>query len=357
MSPYERLDFADVAVIAAELLGAETHDLLGVLDSDAVIDALAIASTSEDAVEYAAHLMHHLVASRVLPHGGNGLAVVVATEVCRRNGYALELDADVARKHVHDIVNGDATTDDTVRLVARYMRAIGGDVPEPAVEPVHVDVTTDELVQRYLSEIGRYPVLSRDDEVRLAQEIEAGREAQRRLDAGDDDTVGLETAVGRASAAEQAFVQANLRLVVSIAKKFSDRGLSLLELIQEGNVGLMYAVDKYDWRKGFKFSTYATWWIRQSITRALAQRRGSSVATTRAPTRGLQPKIEALLVAFDDDERNVISLLFGLDPKRFRSIDEVARWLGVPADDVAAADAKFRRLLRPPAAGDGDPAG
>ena len=135
--------------------------------------------------------------------------------------------------------------------------------------------TDPDLVKLYLTDIGRYPLLTKDDEVRLAQAIEAGRDAQVIL--GDPD-VTLSPARSRelrrvqkaGVVAETDFVQANLRLVVSIAKKYQSSGLPLLDLVQEGSLGLIHAVEKFDWRKGFKFSTYATWWIRQAITRGIA---------------------------------------------------------------------------------------
>ncbi len=133
----------------------------------------------------------------------------------------------------------------------------------------------EDLVRLYLTDIGQYPLLTKDDEVRLAQAIEAGREADAQLTAAPK---GLTPAKKRelrrttlqGESAQQTFVQSNLRLVVSIAKKYQASGLPLLDLIQEGNLGLMHAVEKFDWRKGFKFSTYATWWIRQAITRGIA---------------------------------------------------------------------------------------
>ncbi len=133
----------------------------------------------------------------------------------------------------------------------------------------------EDLVRLYLTDIGQYPLLTKDDEVRLAQAIEAGREAETEVAKGPK---GLTTArkrelrrsVMEGEQAQQTFVQSNLRLVVSIAKKYQASGLPLLDLIQEGNLGLMHAVEKFDWRKGFKFSTYATWWIRQAITRGIA---------------------------------------------------------------------------------------
>src|SRR3989344_5913989 len=107
--------------------------------------------------------------------------------------------------------------------------------------------TVSDPVRMYLKEIGRIPLLTFDLEISLAKKIEKGDKAAKRT-----------------------LTTSNLRLVVSIAKKYVGRGLTLLDLIQEGNQGLIRAVEKYDWRRGFKFSTYATWWIRQSITRAIA---------------------------------------------------------------------------------------
>jgi RNA polymerase primary sigma factor len=114
----------------------------------------------------------------------------------------------------------------------------------PVTQP---DGGADDAVRNYLKSIGRVRLLTKEDEVRLAKRVEANdMEAKNQL------------------------IEANLRLVVSIAKRYSGRGLTLLDLIQEGNLGLIRAVEKFDWRRGFKFSTYATWWIRQGITRALA---------------------------------------------------------------------------------------
>jgi RNA polymerase primary sigma factor len=137
---------------------------------------------------------------------------------------------------------------------------------------------TSDAVRMYLREIGQVDLLTVDDERRLAQLIEDGKVAASRLDevsesgrtlaAGEDRL--LTRAVSRGERAKSELTQANLRLVVSIAKRYSGRGMQLLDLIQEGNLGLMRAVDKFDHTKGFKFSTYATWWIRQAITRSIA---------------------------------------------------------------------------------------
>ncbi len=138
-----------------------------------------------------------------------------------------------------------------------------------------VERDEEDLVRLYLSDIGQFSLLTKDDEARLAQTIEAGNEARRVLerDRGASDVAArrsLRLQVREGDAATRAFVQSNLRLVVSIAKRYQASGLPLLDLIQEGNLGLIHAVEKFDWRKGFKFSTYATWWIRQAITRGIA---------------------------------------------------------------------------------------
>ena len=132
----------------------------------------------------------------------------------------------------------------------------------------------EDLVRLYLNEIGRYALLTKADEERLGRAVEEGQAAAAELAAD----AGLTPARRRhlralVAAGEQAtteFCQANLRLVVSIAKRYQASGLPLLDLVQEGNLGLLHAVEKFDYKKGFKFSTYATWWIRQAITRGIA---------------------------------------------------------------------------------------
>jgi RNA polymerase sigma factor (sigma-70 family) len=138
-----------------------------------------------------------------------------------------------------------------------------------------VERDEEDLVRLYLTDIGQYPLLTKDDEVRLAQQIEGGNAARADLLTGTKDLPAakkreLRRVAREGDNAQRTFVQSNLRLVVSIAKKYQASGLPLLDLIQEGNLGLMHAVEKFDWRKGFKFSTYATWWIRQAITRGIA---------------------------------------------------------------------------------------
>ena len=145
----------------------------------------------------------------------------------------------------------------------------------------------DDLVRRYLADVGRHSLLTKADEVRLALEVEAGAAARATLEAagaGESRLAGprrseLESAVAAGDEAARTFVTANLRLVVSIAKRYQWSELPLLDLVQEGNLGLMHAVAKFDHRKGFKFSTYATWWVRQAIARGIA----NSARTIRLP--------------------------------------------------------------------------
>ncbi len=141
--------------------------------------------------------------------------------------------------------------------------------PPKAGEP------TLDPVQHYLQEIGRVSLLNAREEVDLAERIERGNLAQVRINETADlppaARFPLDQAIVVANEARRHLIQANLRLVVSIAKKYVGRGLSLLDLIQEGNIGLMRAVEKFDYRKGNRFSTYATWWIRQAVTRSIAE--------------------------------------------------------------------------------------
>lgn len=151
--------------------------------------------------------------------------------------------------------------------------AVARGTPAPASGLVEGGTVAD-LTRRYLREIGRIPLLSAAEEVSVARAIEAGVLAGERLtgiETSNPDYAGLVELMRAGQQAKARLVEANLRLVVSVARRYGRRGLPLLDLIQEGNLGLIRAVERFDYARGFKFSTYATWWIRQAISRALAE--------------------------------------------------------------------------------------
>lgn len=267
--------------------------------------------------------------------------------------------------------------------------------------------SVSDPVRMYLKEIGRIPLLTFDEEIELAKQVEDGK-----------------------AAAKQKLINSNLRLVVSIAKKYIGRGLSLLDLIQEGNQGLIRAVEKYDWRRGFKFSTYATWWIRQSVTRAIADqartiripvhmveninrflrsqrklmqelgreptpeevaqvlgiepekaleiikisqnpasleapvgdeedsRLGDFIHDSSAPTlfdsasrELLKEQVEQVLETLSDREKRVVIERFGLEDGRPKTLEEVGRMFKVTRERIRQIEAKALRKLRHPSRG------
>ena len=149
----------------------------------------------------------------------------------------------------------------------------------------------DEPLKAYLKEIGASELLTFEEEKALARAIEYGAEAKAKLEGGASDVEGrlsLEQAAKVGESARRRMTESNLRLVVSIAKKYQGKGLPLLDLIQEGNLGLLRAVDKYDYRRGFRFSTYATWWIRQGVMRAIDGQGPHDPATSTSQRNGGQ---------------------------------------------------------------------
>jgi RNA polymerase sigma factor (sigma-70 family) len=182
-----------------------------------------------------------------------------------------------------------------------------------------------DLVALYLADIGRHPLLSKDEEVMLAQRIEAGADAREQLDGkvprNGESLRELRRRARDAASARRRFVEANLRLVVSIAKRYRRSGLNFLDLVQEGNLGLMRAVDKFEWRKGFKFSTYATWWIRQAIQRGIA----NTARTIRLPVHA------ANCIARVGGTRARLEAELGRSPSRA----EIADGLELPEDELA----------------------
>jgi RNA polymerase primary sigma factor len=190
--------------------------------------------------------------------------------------------------------------------------------------------TGSDPVRAYLREIGRVSLLSAELEVLCAKRIETGREAAGLLESwrssGAFETVPIaerraaEEDVARGQEAKDLLTEANLRLVVSIAKRYRNRGMAFLDLIQEGNLGLMRAVEKFDYRRGFKFSTYATWWIRQAITRAVADQ----ARTIRIPVHVVETINKVVRV------QRQLSQQLGREP----TIEEIAERIEFPAERV-----------------------
>ncbi|MGH8885190.1 MAG: RNA polymerase sigma factor RpoD [Egibacteraceae bacterium] len=201
----------------------------------------------------------------------------------------------VTTDDVDEALDGLDLADEPVAAVRKLLKAEGIEIldvaptdfdrtPEAAedhrserqrLEEIALRAPTNDPVRMYLKEIGRVPLLTAEEEVDLAKRIEAGLASTRLLttcanEFGEDRCVQLERVERGGQLSKRKLVEANLRLVVSIAKRYVGRGMLFLDLIQEGNLGLIRAVEKFDYTRGYKFSTYATWWIRQAITRAIA---------------------------------------------------------------------------------------
>ena len=182
----------------------------------------------------------------------------------------------------------------------------------------------DDPVRMYLKEIGKVPLLSPEEEIALAQKMSAGNLADEQLEEGEnippEELAQLKALSKAGEKAKQKLAEANLRLVVSIAKRYVGRGMLFLDLIQEGNLGLIKAVEKFDYTKGYKFSTYATWWIRQAITRAIADQ----ARTIRIPVHMVETINKVIRVS-----RQLLQEL-GHDP----SPEEIAEEMNMPVDKV-----------------------
>lgn len=212
----------------------------------------------------------------------------------------MDMVLEYLEKHDVDILHGiPSDTDDTEDLLIENEEDLFMEEEVEIIDDVDVleGVSTEDPVRMYLKEIGNVPLLTTEQEVELAKKVENGDEE-----------------------AKKALTEANLRLVVSIAKKYVGRGMPFLDLIQEGNMGLMKAVDKFDYTKGYKFSTYATWWIRQAITRGIAD----TGRTIRVPVHMVETINKTLRMT-----RALLQEL-GREP----SAEEVAERLNVPVARV-----------------------
>ena len=228
-----------------------------------------------------------------------------------------------------DIVTEDFTND-IPEDMEPAMEEIAEIEEEELVDPNSLvdSFNIDDPVRMYLKEIGRVPLLNADEEVVLATAMSAGRAAQERIDEAaengetipDEELAQLKKDIKEGSKAKQKLAEANLRLVVSIAKRYVGRGMLFLDLIQEGNLGLIKAVEKFDYTKGYKFSTYATWWIRQAITRAIADQ----ARTIRIPVHMVETINKVIRVS-----RQLLQEL-GHDP----SPEEISEEMNMPVDKV-----------------------
>lgn len=243
---------------------------------------------------------------------------------------------DIDDAPIGDALDSD-DEDDGLTAEDREARSVTVPAPKPAKrkrrnkkrrQDTSTVMLTGDPVRMYLKEIGKVDLLSAADEVHLAMKIEAGTEAAEKLNAFHDGEIDLTRAEQRrlnrieqmGLEAKQNLISANLRLVVSIAKRYVGRGMLFLDLIQEGNLGLIRAVEKFDYTKGFKFSTYATWWIRQAITRAIADQ----ARTIRIPVHMVETINKLVRV-----QRALLQDL-GRDP----TPEEIGAEMGMTADRV-----------------------
>ncbi|GAA2470641.1 RNA polymerase sigma factor RpoD/SigA [Streptomyces mauvecolor] len=241
------------------------------------------------------------------------------------------------------------------RAVARRQSASGGSESGSRVRAVSGEIADRDLVGMYLDEIARTPLLDAAKEVELSQTIEAGVYARQILDAEVESKAAgasreeLEALYAAGERAKDLFIRSNLRLVVAVARRYPRAGLPLLDLIQEGNAGLVRAVEKFDYAKGFKFSTYATWWIRQAITRSIADQS----RTIRLPVHLVEElgRIRRVQREFNrengrDPEHTEIAVELGTTPERVGDVLDWARdpvSLNMPVDDQG--ETQFGDLL------------
>ena len=294
--------------------------------------------------------------------------------------------------------------DNSIDDIEPPMEEIAEIEEEELVDPNELvdSFSTDDPVRMYLKEIGKVSLLSADEEISLATAMSEGMEAKQKLEEAEkngtelsaEEMKALKTAVKKGERSKQRLAEANLRLVVSIAKRYVGRGMLFLDLIQEGNLGLIKAVEKFDYTKGYKFSTYATWWIRQAITRAIADQartiripvhmvetinkvirvsrqllqelghdpspeeishlgdfipdEGASEPSEAASFTLLQEQLVDVLSTLTPREEKVLKLRFGIEDGRPRTLEEVGKEFNVTRERIRQIEAKALRKLRHP---------
>jgi RNA polymerase primary sigma factor len=242
-----------------------------------------------------------------------------------------ELDRIAKKPSVTPVVEQDEPDDLTEEA---YMEDEDDSTEESGKGPrKRKGATVEDAVSLYLKEISRTPLLTSDQEKTLAAQVERGKEAQDELQGHSDDQQldELRKEIQAGEWARQQIIEANYRLVVSIAKRYTGRGVSFLDLIQEGNIGLIRAVEKFDYHRGFKFSTYATWWIRQAITRAVADHG----RTIRVPVH-MYERINKLGHA-----KRILAQELGRDP----TPEELAQELEMPLSQIDSIKRVAQRPL------------
>jgi RNA polymerase primary sigma factor len=242
----------------------------------------------------------------------------------------LDLTPDDTDSVYQRLVDSGVEVSEDEAIVEEEIEEVATDVDEDRVRARReidqaLKAPTNDPVRMYLKEIGRVALLSAQEEVDLAKRIESGLLAAERFEAGkeklsDSELMELNWLQHDGGRAKQHLVEANLRLVVSIAKRYVGRGMAFLDLIQEGNLGLIRAVEKFDYSKGFKFSTYATWWIRQAITRAIADQ----ARTIRIPVHMVETINKLARI-----QRQLLQD-YGREP----TADEIARQMELPPEKV-----------------------
>ncbi|MCL2882397.1 MAG: RNA polymerase sigma factor RpoD [Coriobacteriia bacterium] len=294
---------------------AQAHEAL---DAE---EALSILKEEEEAATGSAEEGDEEVIATLAPEGEDG-EVAVDLGVLTAETPDLSASADIDIKELESMIRETSKTPAKSKQSRRRERTSGG--------------LTADSVRMYLKEIGKVPLLNAAQEVDLAKKIEIGLEATEKLEEADETSKVLPRQEMRklirqeqiGMEAKAALIEANLRLVVSIAKKYIGRGMSFLDLIQEGNLGLIRAVEKFDYTKGFKFSTYATWWIRQAITRAIAdQARTIRIPVHMVETINKLVRVQRALVQElgEDPSPEQIGARMGLDGDRIREILKISQ--------------------------------